>query len=51
MDTKILVVDDEPQLEYLFTQKFRRNIRNKEFEMTWELGMIISASPLAAVKG
>ena len=37
MDTKILVVDDEPQLEYLFTQKFRRNIRRKEFELSFAL--------------
>ena len=37
MDTKILVVDDEPQLEYLFRQKFRRNIRNKEFELSFAL--------------
>ncbi|HKQ32910.1 MAG TPA: response regulator, partial [Thermodesulfobacteriota bacterium] len=28
----ILVVDDEPDLELLVTQKFRRQIRNGEFE-------------------
>ena len=30
--TKILVVDDEPDLETLVKQKFRKNIRNKEYE-------------------
>lgn len=29
--TKILVVDDEPDLELLVTQKFRRHIRNGEY--------------------
>ena len=37
METKILVVDDEPQLEYLITQKFRRQIRAKEFELVFAL--------------
>lgn len=32
MGMKILVVDDEPDLEVLVRQKFRRHIRNKEFE-------------------
>ena len=31
MSTKILVVDDEPDLEQLIRQKFRRNIRDNEF--------------------
>jgi len=32
MTAKILVVDDEPDLEELVKQKFRRQIRDKEFE-------------------
>src|SRR5687767_6866026 len=32
MTIKILVVDDEPDLEMLITQKFRKKIANKEFE-------------------
>jgi sigma-B regulation protein RsbU (phosphoserine phosphatase) len=32
MPVKILVVDDEPDLELLVRQKFRRQIREKEFE-------------------
>jgi sigma-B regulation protein RsbU (phosphoserine phosphatase) len=32
MPHKILVVDDEPDLELLVRQKFRRQIRDKEFE-------------------
>ena len=32
MPNKILVVDDEPDLELLVRQKFRRQIRDKEFE-------------------
>jgi adenylate cyclase len=30
--SKILVVDDEPDIELLITQRFRRQIREKEFE-------------------
>jgi sigma-B regulation protein RsbU (phosphoserine phosphatase) len=32
MPHKILVVDDEPDLEYLIRQKFRKQIRAKEYE-------------------
>ena len=32
MSSKILVVDDEPDLEDLVVQRFRRNIRNGEYE-------------------
>ena len=31
MSAKILVVDDEPDLEVLITQRFRRQIRDGEF--------------------
>ena len=31
MSTKILVVDDEPDLELLITQSFRRQIRDGRF--------------------
>lgn len=34
---KILVVDDEPQLQRLFLQRFRNNIRNEEFELSFAL--------------
>lgn len=37
MQTKILVVDDEPELQRLFLQRFRKNIRNKEFELAFAL--------------
>ncbi len=33
--TKILVVDDEPDLEVLIRQKFRKNIREKEYEFVF----------------
>ncbi len=32
MPAKILVVDDEPDLDLLIRQKFRKHIRDKEFE-------------------
>ncbi len=32
MSSKILVVDDEPDLEDLVVQRFRRNIRDGEYE-------------------
>ncbi len=35
MSAKILVVDDEPDLEQLVRQKFRRQIRDKEFEFSF----------------
>ena len=35
MPVKILVVDDEPDLELLVTQKFRHRIRSKEFEFSF----------------
>lgn len=33
MSAKILVVDDEPDLEILLSQKFRKKIREKEFKL------------------
>lgn len=33
MAVKILVVDDEQDVEFLFKQKFRKEIRNTEFEL------------------
>lgn len=33
MPIKILVVDDEPQVERLILQRFRRKIRNKEYDL------------------
>jgi sigma-B regulation protein RsbU (phosphoserine phosphatase) len=35
MISKIMVVDDEPDLEVLITQKYRRKIRNNEFEFVF----------------
>lgn len=35
MTAKILIVDDEPLLEYLIQQKFRQKIRAKEFEFVF----------------
>jgi hypothetical protein len=40
MSTYILVVDDEPEVEHLFRQQFRREIRSGRFVMEnrrWEL--------------
>jgi sigma-B regulation protein RsbU (phosphoserine phosphatase) len=35
MAAKILVVDDEPQLERLIRQRFRKKIKNQEYEFTF----------------
>jgi len=35
MPAKLLIVDDEPDLELLIRQKFRKEIRNSEFEFTF----------------
>jgi len=35
MSFKILVADDEPDLEQLLTQKFRARIRNGEWEFVF----------------
>jgi len=35
MPEKIMVVDDEPDLESLIRQKFRKQIRNNEFEFVF----------------
>jgi len=35
MSAKILVVDDEPDLEHLVRQKFRQQIRDKKFEFSF----------------
>ena len=35
MPTKLLVVDDEPDLELLIRQKFRKQIREKDFEFVF----------------
>jgi sigma-B regulation protein RsbU (phosphoserine phosphatase) len=35
MTAKILVVDDEPQLERLIRQRFRKKIKNQEYEFTF----------------
>src|SRR5436853_7935487 len=35
MPVKILVTDDEPDLEVLIRQRFRRQIRDKQYEFTF----------------
>ena len=50
MEIKILVVDDEPQLEYLFQQKFRRNLRKKEFELSFVLSAVEALEALQSSK-
>jgi CheY-like chemotaxis protein len=35
MDTKILIVDDERDVETLFRQKFRKEIRSNKLELTF----------------
>ena len=37
MTTKLLVVDDEPDVELLIRQRFRRQIRLREFEFVFAL--------------
>ena len=48
MSTKILVVDDEPDLEQLIRQKFRRNIRDNEFVFLFARSGLDAISALAA---
>ena len=33
MAVKILIVDDEPDLESLISQKFRKEVRQREYEL------------------
>ena len=46
MSTKILVVDDEVDLEVLIKQKFRRQIRNKEFEFVFAMNGVEALTKL-----
>ena len=46
MNTKILVVDDEVDLEVLIKQKFRRQIRNKEFEFVFAMNGVEALTKL-----
>ncbi|HEY2349975.1 MAG TPA: adenylate/guanylate cyclase domain-containing protein [Puia sp.] len=46
MSTKILVVDDEADLEVLIKQKFRRQIRNKEFEFVFAMNGVEALATL-----
>jgi len=46
MSTKILVVDDEADLEVLIKQKFRRQIRNKEFEFVFAMNGVEALAKL-----
>ena len=48
MPTKILVVDDEPDLEQLIRQKFRRNIRDNEFVFLFARSGLDAISKLEA---
>lgn len=47
MGVKILVVDDEPDLELLITQKFRKKIANKEYEFIFTRNGIQALEMLA----
>jgi class 3 adenylate cyclase len=46
MSTKILVVDDEVDLEVLIKQKFRRQIRNKDFEFVFAMNGVEALTKL-----
>jgi class 3 adenylate cyclase len=46
MSTKILVVDDEADLEVLIKQKFRRQIRNKDFEFEFAMNGVEALATL-----
>ena len=46
MSTKMLVVDDEVDLEVLIKQKFRRQIRNKEFEFVFAMNGVEALAKL-----
>lgn len=46
MPAKILVVDDEPDLELLIRQKFRKQIRDKEFEFVFALNGVEALNTL-----
>src|SRR6266487_2623921 len=47
MAFKILVVDDEPDVELLIRQRFRRKIRDGEFEFEFEFAVAnLAAKPL-----
>jgi len=46
MSTKILVVDDEVDLEVLIKQKFRRQIRNKDFEFVFAMNGVEALTEL-----
>ena len=46
MSTKILVVDDEADLEVLIKQKFRRQIRNKDFEFVFAMNGVEALTKL-----
>src|SRR5271170_1935139 len=46
MMTKILVVDDETDLEILIKQKFRRQIRDKEFDFVFAINGVDALAKL-----
>jgi sigma-B regulation protein RsbU (phosphoserine phosphatase) len=48
MSAKILVVDDEPDLEQLIKQKFRRHIREREYEFVFATSGTEALAQLAA---
>ena len=45
--TNILVVDDEPDLELLISQKFRKKVRNNEFNFTFAHNGVEALAKLA----
>ena len=50
MNLLILVVDDEPDVEVLFRQQFRHDLRADRFAMEFaqSAGMALNASPMQA---
>ncbi len=48
MPTKILVVDDEPDLELMISQKFRKQVREKELEFAFAANGVTALDKLGA---
>ena len=51
MSAKVLVVDDEPDLEQLILQKFRKQIRQKEYEFMFAPNGVAALAKLAEATG
>lgn len=51
MSSLILVVDDEPDVEPLFRQQFRRDLRSGRFEMEFALSGALALERIEAASG